>query len=335
MNALRQRLLGHLARRYSTARPFVPPAQLRDVRGARRAPSSFEPFDAIPKTPPQSPSFYTGRPVYYDQVAQLEKAIAHARSALGSLQLLPLPAFARASLPPVRSVWKDQEEMAVEFQSRMTTTRYRRVTSLLSQLNDYHRIASTAGCTDLAQGIYQVISLFESRKKDAYLAREKRKPVVIDNFGRSYTVGRRKTSSARVWIIPVFSKPQAVIPTLEQESEEALLGLEPTKKPDQLHVTSTTILVNNLPLAEYFQLPADRERITRPLKVAGLLGAFNVFAIVRGGGTTGQSGALAHGIAKGLAAHRSDIEPLLKKGMLILCTFFPCGSLIIRLQLNF
>ncbi|KAF8628872.1 hypothetical protein AX15_003659 [Amanita polypyramis BW_CC] len=311
MNALRQRLLGQLARRYSTARPFVPPAQLRDPS------SSFNSFDAIPKTPPQSPSFYTGRPVYYDQVAQLEKAIAHARSALRSLQLLPLPAFARASLPPLYPVWKNQEEMAVEFQSPMTTTRYRRVTSLLSQLNDYHRIASTAGCADLAQGIYQVVSLFESGKKDAYLARGKRKPVVLDNYGRSYTVGKRKTSSARVWIIPVFNKPQATESMPEQESEETLLGLEPTKESGKVHVTATTILVNNLPLAEYFQLPADRERISRPFKVAGLLGAFNVFAIVRGGGTTGQSGALAHGIAKGLAAHRPDIEPLLKKAKLL------------------
>jgi len=75
--------------------------------------------------------------------------------------------------------------------------------------------------------------------------------------------------------------------------------------------------VNNLPLAEYFSLPADRERITRPLKVVGVLGAYNVFAIVRGGGTTGQSGALAHGIAKALAAHQPELEPLLKKTKLL------------------
>ncbi|KAK2464238.1 hypothetical protein APHAL10511_003695 [Amanita phalloides] len=300
MNGLCRRSLGLFARRYST-RPFVPPAQLRDVDSA--------PFATdLPRSPPQSPSFYTGRPVYYDQLLQLEKAITHARTALSSLQLLPLPAFARASLPPLRPVWKNQEEMAVEFQSRMTTTRYRRVTALLNQLNDYHRIAATTGCVDLADGIHQIISLFESGKKDAYLARGKRKPVVIDNYGRSYTVGKRKTSSARVWIIPVHDRPRA----LEQQpvTEETLLGLVE-------NVTMTNILVNNLPLAEYFPLPADRERITRPFKVAGLLGAYNVFAIVRGGGTTGQSGAIAHGIAKGLAAHQPDIESLLKKVKLL------------------
>ena len=58
----------------------------------------------------------------------------------------------------------------------------------------------------------------------------------------------------------------------------------------------------------------DRERVIRPFKVAGLLGAYNVFAIARGGGTTGQSGAVSLAIAKGLAAHVPDVEAMLKKG---------------------
>lgn len=61
-------------------------------------------------------------------------------------------------------------------------------------------------------------------------------------------------------------------------------------------------------------LPVDRERVVRPFKIAGLVGAFNVFALVRGGGTTGQSGAISLGIAKALAAHVPDIEVLLRKG---------------------
>ena len=54
--------------------------------------------------------------------------------------------------------------------------------------------------------------------------------------------------------------------------------------------------------------------VIRPLKVAGLIGAFNVFAIARGGGTTGQSGAVSLGIAKALAAHVPDVETILRKG---------------------
>ena len=67
--------------------------------------------------------------------------------------------------------------------------------------------------------------------------------------------------------------------------------------------------------AEYFAAHVDRERIIRPFQVSGLVGAFNVFALVRGGGTTGQSGAIALGIAKGLAAHRPEVESLLREGV--------------------
>ena len=49
-----------------------------------------------------------------------------------------------------------------------------------------------------------------------------------------------------------------------------------------------------------------------------MLGAFHVFAIVRGGGTTGQSGAVSLAIAKGLAAHVPDVEVLLRKGQYLL-----------------
>jgi len=81
-------------------------------------------------------------------------------------------------------------------------------------------------------------------------------------------------------------------------------------------VTPATVLVNNIPLNEYFPIPADRERVTRPLKVAGALGAYNIFALVRGGGTTGQSDALGHGIAKGLVAHNPEFETFFRRSKL-------------------
>jgi small subunit ribosomal protein S9 len=339
MNVLRHPLRFALNRAYSTQRPFVNPAQSHDMDnnfrvfqapgGIRGGPSrgggggggkgrrrvrkdeedggsqEWEPESA--KIKPESPSFYTGRPVYYDQVIQLQTAISHARSALKTLQLLPLPAFARESLPPLRPVWKGQDEMTTDFQSKMTTSRYRRVTTLLNELNDYLRIATTAGCTDLTAAIGQIVVMFESGKKDAFLARGKRKKVFLDNYGRSYTVGKRKTSSARVWMIRVEPVAETVQP------EEPMNEISRLPRPST--VTTTTVLINNIPLAEYFPIPADRERIIRPLKIAGVLGAYNVFSIVRGGGTTGQSGALSHGIAKGLAAHEPELETVLRRGM--------------------
>ncbi|KIO32212.1 hypothetical protein M407DRAFT_66924, partial [Tulasnella calospora MUT 4182] len=78
-------------------------------------------------------------------------------------------------------------------------------------------------------------------------------------------------------------------------------------------VKTSQILINNLPLAEYFPTVTDREKVTRPLKLAGVLGAYNVFALVRGGGTSGQAGALAHGIAKALIPHVPDTAKILSK----------------------
>lgn len=81
------------------------------------------------------------------------------------------------------------------------------------------------------------------------------------------------------------------------------------------------------------QLP-DRERVILPFKIAGLIGAYNVFALVRGGGSTGQSGALSLAIAKALATHAPDVEPLLRKGsdlVLFLQTIDSCHMHIAKL----
>ncbi|PPQ89716.1 hypothetical protein CVT25_014117 [Psilocybe cyanescens] len=252
---------------------------------------------------PQSPSFYTTRAVYYDQIMHLEKAIGRAETFLRQSHLLPLPDFAKASLPPLQAVWKDQSEMALEFKTKMTTTRYRKVTKLLNQLIDFERIATTGGCYELSAQLRNILELYESSKKEAFLARGKRKAVKLDMYGRSYTVGKRKTSSARVWMIPVQS-----LTTAASEDNKSV------ETPGE--VTTTTILVNNMPLNQFFPIPADRERITRPFKVAGILGKYNVFAIVRGGGTTGQSGALAHGISKAIVAHEPELEVMFRRAKL-------------------
>ncbi|EGN99684.1 hypothetical protein SERLA73DRAFT_88269 [Serpula lacrymans var. lacrymans S7.3] len=319
MSILRQPIRTSLKRTYSTTRPFVPPAALRDIDNAPRQRT---------KPRPESPTFYTARSPYYDQLNSLESAIQYSRSALTKFQLLPLPAFARDSLPHLHPVWMDKREMGDALSSKLTTSRYRRVTQLLNELNDHRRIAHAAGCEDLGEGIESIVKLFEKKNQEAILARGKRKPVKFDKYGRSYTLGKRKTSAARVWIIPI-AKPSAVPQGQSQTPEEqqpdkldlTLTGLEdvfsdPKAKPT-IPVTPATVLVNNVPLAHYFPIPADRERVIRPLKLTGLLGAYNVFAIVRGGGVSGQSGAVAHGIAKGLAAHEPAIEMILRKAKLM------------------
>lgn len=310
------------------------------------------------KPRPTSPAFYTGRARYFDVLSHLRQSIGQARSTLKTLQLLPLPDFARASLLPLHPFWKPMADMSADIGMELNTARYRRLVVVLNELNECLQIATTSGCTDLADMLDSIVSMFEQgeEKQRRVLAQGKIKRAPLDKYGRSYTLGRRKTSSARVWMIPV-SQGSVTAPTAsvaEMEEQEAattdappgsLLDapmpppisdvVEPTTTTDvvaepvkrtkpvqKVDIPVTTILVNNIPLHQYFHNNADRERVTYPLKLAGVLGRFNIFTLARGGGLTGQTGAIAHGIAKGLLAHDIGLHRVLKKGLLPLFCLF-------------
>ncbi|KAI0697237.1 ribosomal protein S5 domain 2-like protein [Cytidiella melzeri] len=301
----------HLAIRHSST-GFVPPAALHQIRRPPLPPQ---------KAKPSSPTFYTSRASYYDQVLNLEACINSARQALKAEHLYPLPDFARASIPPPRPFWKDRASLMKSGDVKMTPSRYRRVISLLSQLDEYKRIAEVAGVHALAESITGLLDEFESDKKAAILASGKRKPVQFDEYGRTYSSGKRKESSARVWVIPVQKPdvPQEAAPkkNVALNLYASAPALSAFRQPAPLQVTTSNILINNIPLNKYFPIAKDRETVIRPLQLAGLLGAFNVFALVRGGGTTGQSGAVAVGLARGLAAHVPAIADILKKAKLL------------------
>jgi len=300
----------------TTATPYVPPASLEHV--------DPRPRRSRVKAKPESPTFFTGRAGYYDSIDSLENAIHHSQQALKNLHLLPLPAFAKEALPPLQTVWKSKDDLSGLLSAKLTTSRYRRVTGLLSQLNDHRRIADVGGYSELSSGLSTILEMFERSNKAAVLARGIRNPVKFDEYGRSYTLGKRKESAARVWIIPVKQQQATSKPSEGQATSSDFGTVDPISiASDKIAapVTTTKILINGMPLSKYFPLPADREKVVRPFKLTGLLGAYHAFAIVRGGGTTGQSGAVAHGIAKGLAAHVPDVELILRR-----CAYFPCIS---------
>ncbi len=66
------------------------------------------------------------------------------------------------------------------------------------------------------------------------------------------------------------------------------------------------ITVNKKSLDDYFGMEIVKREVRRPFEVAGVEGKFDVIATVRGGGFTGQAGALRHGISRALA--HSDRE---------------------------
>lgn len=107
----------------------------------------------------------------------------------------------------------------------------------------------------------------------------KAKAIPIDKFGRALGVGKRKTSVARAWVV-------------EGTGE---------------------MLVNGKTLADAFGRVHDRESATWALRATDRVDKYNVWALVEGGGTTGQAEALTLAVAKALMAHEPALKPALRR----------------------
>jgi small subunit ribosomal protein S9 len=102
----------------------------------------------------------------------------------------------------------------------------------------------------------------------------------IDAQGRSYATGKRKNAVARVWIRPGNGK----------------------------------IEVNGRDSPVYFARPVLRMLINQPFVSCDRLGQFDVVCTVKGGGLSGQAGAVRHGISRALTFYEPGLRPVLKQG---------------------
>ena len=73
------------------------------------------------------------------------------------------------------------------------------------------------------------------------------------------------------------------------------------------------ITVNKRTFEDYFPLPLTRQIIVQPLGATETLDKFDIHANITGGGSTGQAGALRHGIARALIKFNAEFRPPLKK----------------------
>ena len=98
-----------------------------------------------------------------------------------------------------------------------------------------------------------------------------------DKLGRAYATGKRKDAVARVWV-----------------------------KPGKGVVT-----INGKDMEQYFARPVLKMLINQPFEVTNRVNEFDVVCTVKGGGLSGQAGAIKHGIAKAL----NDFEPELRAAL--------------------
>ncbi len=94
-----------------------------------------------------------------------------------------------------------------------------------------------------------------------------------------YGTGRRKTSTARVFLSP----------------------------------GNGDITVNNRPLDLFFGRETAQMIVRQPLQLTGLGDKFNIKVTVKGGGTTGQAGAIRHGLTRALMKYDESLRPPLRK----------------------
>ncbi|KAF8976486.1 37S ribosomal protein S9, mitochondrial [Entomortierella lignicola] len=124
-----------------------------------------------------------------------------------------------------------------------------------------------------------VDAIFNQFSKTEEQMAQKAKPRVVDHLGRALATGRRKEASASVYVVEGDGK----------------------------------VLVNGQDASVYFNKSQDRDSLLKPFKVTNLLGKYNVWALVKGGGTTGQAEAISLGVAKALLTHSPELKPTLRR----------------------
>ena len=100
----------------------------------------------------------------------------------------------------------------------------------------------------------------------------------MESANQFYSTGKRKNSVAKVWLMPGTGK----------------------------------IIVNNRELDEYFDIPVNRDALRSPLILTDKSDAFDIKITVMGGGSTGQAGAIRHGVSKALVLSDPELRGVLK-----------------------
>ena len=100
-----------------------------------------------------------------------------------------------------------------------------------------------------------------------------------DKQGRAYATGKRKDAVARVWVMP----------------------------------GKGNITINEKSLDQYFARPVLKMIINQPFEVTNRVNEFDVVCTVKGGGLSGQAGAIKHGISKALNEYEPELRTVLKQ----------------------
>lgn len=208
---------------------------------------------------PASPSYFTGSPSFIDDLLSLQ-ALLRKHATLPTVQ----------SGQATRIAWRTLVEYRNMVGEAVKAAKYHKILEVLSRLNQIDPAVMPADVTTSLQRYKRDVNPFDNVAK----------PITIDKYGRALGAGRRKSSTARAWVV-------------EGTGE---------------------VLVNGKPLTQAFGRVHDRESAIWALKATERIDKYNVWALVEGGGTTGQAEALTLAVAKALLAHEPLLKPALRRG---------------------
>ncbi|KNE60582.1 hypothetical protein AMAG_05963 [Allomyces macrogynus ATCC 38327] len=288
-----------------------------------------DPLTFVLPARPASPAYFTGNAAYFDLLYQVRQHVGPADHAalVETIRADPEPYAA------IRKLLKSKDALFVDQALNMTDAQYETLAANLIALYVVEARAIAAAkaeaaakkaatavevAAEVAEGEFEVttepaaaeeleaeaesapaaasspsfaplplssmskfLGAFLNPASIAQAAAAPRKP---DQHGRAFAKGSRKTSRAHVWVVP---------------------GTGHFK-------------VNGDDLATYFVGRRDAEAATYPLQVADAFGRYNVWAVVHGGGPTGQAEAIANAVARALVVHDQSLRERMEAVQLLI-----------------
>lgn len=176
--------------------------------------------------------------------------------------------------------WLSRNQMQDKLGFTMSLLEYRQIRQRLNKI---------APAADVSPNIIEFLRIFANNHSNSNNNKDEssKSHDSIDQYGRVSQIGRRKSAVAKVTIIPTL---------LGKESE---------------------CLVNGRLASEYFLRLRDMYKLAEPLRVVGQIGKFNIWAIGRGGGPTGQAGAIQLGLARALSIYNPEWKEALETAGLL------------------
>ncbi|KAJ3154499.1 37S ribosomal protein S9, mitochondrial [Geranomyces michiganensis] len=225
-------------------------------------------YNPHPTPRPDSLAYFTGNPRYFTALSSINTLIRK-----HGLNFRDTQQYAHVQHKPK---WMTMQEMAEYLEFRLVKGTYE---ELIHKLNILFAIQ--------AQDRTIANTLQSFVKPGATLVTPSAPTASLDEFGRSYSYGSRKTAKAQAWIIAGTGQ----------------------------------VYVNGVHMSEHFAQQEDLETILRPLVLAGGVARYNVWALVRGGGQSGQAAAVAVAVARGLCVHEPPLAPVFRdEGLVVIDT---------------